>query len=420
MPILLVLPLALSLLGVASVACKDKPRAEASREGVSANPTVVGGPQEAAQPSRRQSATRLELRGLWLTNVDSQVLASGEVLRQAFAALDSLNFTTVYPVVWNRGRTLYSSEVVRGISGEAVDPAPEFASRDMVREALDAGVASDLKVVPWFEYGFKVPASGAFARARPGWLTRDAQGRTEKDLGGGVRMSWLNPLNKDVQRFYVDLLNEFVTKYKVTRLQFDDNFSIPADMLYDQETRAAYAAEGNGAPPASKTDPRWSKWVQWRASKISAAVVSMFLQVKTAHPGLRISLSPNPLNWAIANYLQDWKTWLAQGAVDDIVVQLYRPNMSSFESDLQDAALVAEKSRVAIGILAGLRPESKRMGMDLVRLQVDAARRAGYAGVSFFFYESLFHFPKVGETPEGRTNEIRNLFSELSKEPNGF
>ena len=98
---------------------------------------------------RARNAKVEELRGVWLTNVDSDVLASADTLSAAFANLSALNFTTIYPVVWNGGRTLYPSEVVRAISGEAMDPKNTLARRDIVAESLAAGVRNDIKVVPW-------------------------------------------------------------------------------------------------------------------------------------------------------------------------------------------------------------------------------------------------------------------------------
>ncbi len=358
---------------------------------------------------------------MWITNVDSRVLFSAKGIKDAFARLDSLNFTTVYPVVWNGGVTLYPSEVLRATSGESMDTRAEFYGRDVVREALEAGAAHDLKVVPWFEYGFKAPASGAIARTRPGWLTSNLQGVTWKDVGGGVRMSWLNPLHPEVQNFYAALLNEFVTKYGVSHVQFDDNFSIPKDLLYDEHTRRMWLAEGgSGTPPASVADPRWADWQRWRNAKVTQAVRAIFGSVKAAHPRLHVQLSPNPYPWSMENYLQDWRAWLAQGSVDSIVVQLYRTNMQDFENELANTHLQAEKGRSAIGIGSGLRVAGKQVSAALVRQQGEAARRAGYPGVAIFFYDSLFDFAVPGETSEGRLNEIKTLFKDLSKEPNRF
>jgi len=373
----------------------------------------------AVAPGKRSAATLEELRGVWVTTVDSQVLYSKAGVTQVMAQLDALNFTTVYPVVWGGGRTLYPSNTVRAVSGEPMDPDPRLAGRDVVKEFLAEGARLDIKVVPWFEYGLKVPFDSAFARAKPTWLTADSQGQKFK-LTSGVRMAWLNPLVPEVQAFYAALVTEFLQTYGVSRVQFDDNFSVPKDMLYDDFTRALYAKQGGGTPPTSSSDPRWNAWVKWRADRISDAVSAIFTAVKAGRPGTHISLSPNPAGWALANYLQDWKAWLTRGAVDSIVVQLYRNSMSAFQNDLEDPLLVAEKNRVAIGILSGLRGAENRVPITLVQAQVQAARAAGYRGVSFFFYESLFNYPASGEEVQARVPALQALFGTMSKEPSGF
>jgi len=40
-----------------------------------------------------------EVRGVWLTNVDSEVLFSSQNLKNALNRLNKLNFNTIYPTV---------------------------------------------------------------------------------------------------------------------------------------------------------------------------------------------------------------------------------------------------------------------------------------------------------------------------------
>ena len=52
--------------------------------------------------------TATELRGVWLTNVDSDVLFSRANLDRAIQRLQRLNLNTIYPTVWHEGSTLLS------------------------------------------------------------------------------------------------------------------------------------------------------------------------------------------------------------------------------------------------------------------------------------------------------------------------
>ncbi len=121
-----------------------------------------------------------ETRGVWLTNVDSQVLFSTEALQTAVTRLADLNFNTIYPVVWNYGHTLYPSATARrelGVSqhlyGDLRAPGPASESdRDMMREAIAMGHARGMAVVPWFEFGFMAPANYELYRRHPDWFTQ--------------------------------------------------------------------------------------------------------------------------------------------------------------------------------------------------------------------------------------------------------
>lgn len=62
---------------------------------------------------QNSSASPNKIRGVWLTNVDSNVLYDPVQLKTAIADLKSTNFNTLYPTVWNDGHTLYPSAVAQ-------------------------------------------------------------------------------------------------------------------------------------------------------------------------------------------------------------------------------------------------------------------------------------------------------------------
>ncbi|EFA74365.1 hypothetical protein CRD_00101 [Raphidiopsis brookii D9] len=65
-----------------------------------------------------------ESRGVWLTNIDSDVLFARERLKRSLKTLGKLNFNTVYPTVWNWGYTLYPSQIASRVIGKSLDPTP--------------------------------------------------------------------------------------------------------------------------------------------------------------------------------------------------------------------------------------------------------------------------------------------------------
>ncbi|MEM1367358.1 MAG: glycoside hydrolase family 10 protein [Cyanobacteria bacterium P01_H01_bin.15] len=348
-----------------------------------------------------------ELRGVWLTNVDSPVLFDATRTRNALDALSDLNFNTVYPTVWNWGHTLYPSQVAQAVTGLALDPEPGLQNRDVLAEICDRAREKNLSVIPWFEFGFMAPAYSELAKRHPEWLTQRADGSTVWLEGGQHERVWLNPIMPQVQDFLTALLVEIVERYDIDGIQVDDHFGYPSDFGYDSFTVDLYQAEHNGQAPPE--DPKDDAWIDWRAAKISDYVVNLRQTLKSLDPTLVVSVSPNPQPFSRESYLLDWATWLERGLIDELVIQVYRDSQERFEYELSDTSAMAAQKKipVSIGILTGLKNQtvpSKR-----IRKQVKIAREQNYAGVSFFFYESLWTL--ADESKSQRQDVFRQLFT---------
>ncbi|NEQ21547.1 MAG: family 10 glycosylhydrolase, partial [Microcoleus sp. SIO2G3] len=217
---------------------------------------------------------KAELRGVWLTNIDSNVLFSSQNVTNAIQRLKELNFNTVYPTVWNWGYTLYPSQVAERVTGRAVrlvtpldvslNPDLGVQGRDMLKEMVEQGHKNGLRVIPWFEFGFMAPADSELAKRHPDWLTQNSKGVKTKKEGTHDRV-WLNPFKPEVQQFIQDLVVEIVNHYDVDGIQFDDHFGLPSDLGYDPFTIELYKKEHQGKAPS--TNPQDAEWVRWRANK---------------------------------------------------------------------------------------------------------------------------------------------------------
>ncbi|MEL6936573.1 MAG: family 10 glycosylhydrolase, partial [Cyanobacteria bacterium J06607_17] len=60
-----------------------------------------------------QSPPAQELRGVWVTTNDTDVLVDRSKLHSAIDQLAELNFNTLYPVAWNGGYTFFDSGTAR-------------------------------------------------------------------------------------------------------------------------------------------------------------------------------------------------------------------------------------------------------------------------------------------------------------------
>jgi uncharacterized lipoprotein YddW (UPF0748 family) len=372
--------------------------------------------------SSPSDTAKAELRGVWLTNIDSNVLFSSQSVTDAIQRLQQLNFNTIYPTVWNWGYTLYPSQVAQKATGKAVrlvtpldsslNPELGTQGRDMLKEMVEQGHQKGMRVIPWFEFGFMAPADSELAKRHPDWLTQDSKGGKIWKEGKDERV-WLNPFQPEVQQFIKDLMVEMVSNYDVDGIQLDDHFGLPSAFGYDAYTVQLYKKEHQGKAPSS--DPQDAEWVRWRANKITDFLAQLFRAIKDRKKDAIISVSPNPQKDSYQFFLADWATWERRGLVEELIVQIYRDNFDTFMRELDQPELKAAKSHIptGIGILSGLK--NKPVSLAQIQQQVEAVRQRGFAGVSFFFYETLWN--NASESSSQRQDAFRLFFPMPAKSP---
>ena len=355
-----------------------------------------------SQSSFSQPLKNKEIRGVWLTNIDSDVLFSQEKTRSSIESLHQLNFNTIYPTVWNWGYTLYPSQVAKNITGIKIDPTEGLQNRDLLAEIITQAHAKKMAVIPWFEFGFMTSPSSELALNHPQWLTSRQDGiQTWEGAAGEV--VWLNPFHPEVQQLITNLVLEVMTQYQGDGIQFDDHLSLPIEFGYDPYTVKLYQQQTKALPPK---DPRDPAWVRWRANKITEFVEKLHKTVKAKNPKAIFSVAPNPYHTAYNSHLQDWVSWVKKNLVDELIVQIYRPDLPSFTRELVKPEIQEARGKIptGAGILTGLR--NRPIGIQQIQAKIKAARQNGL-GFSFFFYESLWD-----EAPEP-ANERKAKFQSL-------
>ena len=352
-----------------------------------------------------------EVRGVWLTNIDSDVIFSRNNIIDAVNRLDKLNFNTIYPTVWQGGYTLYPSAAAERVFGQSIDPSPGLKDRDILKEIIAQSRQKGIAVIPWFEFGFMAPAESELATLHPDWLAQRRDGSTIWKEGEHERV-WLNPFHPEVQQFILDLILEIVDNYDIDGIQFDDHFGLPVEFGYEPLTVSMYQ-EQIKSPPSD--DARETFWVRWRADKINDFAGRVSGAIKSRKEKCIVSLSPNPFHFALPAHLQDWFTWERRGYIDDIVLQVYRSDIKRFSAELEREEVKLAKLNIptAIGILTGLKNNS--VPLKQIQEQVQEVRKRDFAGVSFFFYESLSNW--ASETPEERNSALQQLFPTKMQRP---
>lgn len=344
-----------------------------------------------------------EIRGVWITNNDTDMLRDSTKLQDAVSQLARLNFNTIYPVVWNSGYVLYPSPVAKR---EGIQPFVHkgLQGQDIIADVVAQGHRQGLLVIPWFEFGFMAPPTSELALNHPDWITQKRDG-SQTWIGAAGEVVWLNPFHPKVQQFITDLVLEVVTQYDVDGIQFDDHTSLPSEFGYDSYTVALYKQETKQDPPANPRDPAW---MRWRADKITAFMTQLNAAVKQRKPKAIFSVAPNSFISAYNGYLQDWLGWVRLDIVDELIVQVYRPDLQSFLAQIRTPEIQEAQQTVptGIGILTGLK--NRPVPMQLIQAKVQAARDRGL-GVSFFFYQSLWD--SAPEPMAERQSNFQALFN---------
>lgn len=327
-----------------------------------------------------------ELRGVKLTNVDSQVLFSDANIAEAMDYLAGAGLNVVLLVVLNRGHTLYPSLVMDDLFNAPI--LPEFDGRDPLGRVLIEAHRNGLEVLPWFEYGFAASYSqnGGHVLARyPDWALRDSSGRLVVKNG----FDWMSALNPEVQRWRLALVTEILDHYDVDGIEFSDRIpAMPVEGGYEAGTVALYRAAHHGAsPPANFRD---AAWLRWRADQLNAFYRTVRDSIKARGEHLLVSSSPSVYPWSYEEYLQDSKTWVEQGIVDNFIPQLYRYSFSDYLFELNKALsnVPLERRRTFYaGLLAKV--GSYLITPEFLLACLRANRERNVSGEVFFYYEAL-------------------------------
>ncbi len=358
-----------------------------------------------------------EIRGVWLTNVDSNVFDSSDNIKEALERLKAMNFNTLYPAVWNRGYTLYPSNVAKDFFGVEVMPKskfPEsnFEGRDMLEELIMEAKKLNLRIIPWFEYGLMALPNLDLAIKHDDLLMRDRRKKIIRlkshDKDKPDEHVWLNPCRPEVQEFMVNLIVDVVERYpEIDGIQLDDHFGIPVEMSYDDFTINLYQQEKETAENPN-TNPDSSNWRNWRTDKVTQLLQQIFKAVKNKRGNCIVSISPNPLKFSKDNYLADWKKWENEGIAEEIVLQVYRNSVNAFAGELDKSEIkdCCNHIPTSIGILSGIKGTSVNFS-PLIQGHIEATRNRDFAGFSFFSYETIIN--KVPMQPDSVNPKQREL-----------
>ncbi len=327
-----------------------------------------------------------EMRAVWITNVDSDVLLTDAKIAESMDYLESIGVNVIFPVVWNKGYTIYPSEVMNSEFGKPI--WPNVSGRDPLKKLVVEAHRNGIEVIPWFEFGFSPSYSlngGHILAKYPEWGLKNSSGNLVVKNG----FDWMSGIVPGVQNFITSLVLEVVDNYDVDGVQGDDRLpAMPVEGGYEEYTVNLYKSENNGNnPPSNFAD---NNWMKWRADKLNYYYKSLRDSVKKRGDYLIFSSGPSVYPWGYQNYLQDTKTWVTDGIIDNFIPQLYRQDVSSYNNELTIALSYVPLNKRDIffaGVLA--KAGSYVISPSLLMSSLNSNRQKGVKGETFFFYEAL-------------------------------
>ncbi len=326
-------------------------------------------------------------KGVWLTDVASKALDTKAGIKEVVSRCKAIGLDNIYVVVWNRGHTLYPSQVMEDEFGTKV--APRFSKFDMLQTLIEEAHKEGLKVHAWFEFGFsssyQEEDGGHILRKKPDWKAIDVDGNLVSKNG----FQWINAFDPEVQNFLLSLIVEVVKNYDIDGVQGDDRLPAnPSTAGYDTYTVSEYKKEHNGKSPPK--DYRDSDWIHWRANRLNLFAEKVYKTVKSIEPEVLVTMAPSIFPWSKEEYLQDWPTWVKNGWVDQIIPQVYRYDIETYSSTLEanlEFMPTDKRDLFVPGVL--LRVNDYTPSKRFLKKMIKTNRNWGLQGEVFFFYEGL-------------------------------
>ncbi|NWJ49549.1 MAG: family 10 glycosylhydrolase [Bacteroidetes bacterium] len=326
------------------------------------------------------------IKGVWLTNVASEVLNSRKNIKEAVEVCKQSGINTIFVVTWNRSRTLYPSNVMNKEFGIPI--MEKYQGRDPLKEVIEEAHTKGIKVYAWFEFGFSCSYKengGIIIQKHPDWAAINKEGK----LVSKNDFEWMNAFDPHVQDFMMSIITEVVKKYNIDGIQGDDRLpALPSEAGYDKYTVSQYKIEHHDSlPPLDNKD---AKWLTWRANRLNKFMERIHYEVTTLKPSLIISMAPSIFPWSKQEYLQDWPTWVKNDWVDFICPQVYRYDFDKYKvlmNETMEQIPLAKRDKVFPGIL--LQVDDYNPSVTFLSQMIEQNRKLGVKGEVFFFYEGL-------------------------------
>ncbi|MGA1623573.1 MAG: glycoside hydrolase family 10 protein [Synechocystis sp.] len=299
-------------------------------------------------PSRTAIETA-KMRGVWMTDAATLGLTYTTLLDETLNHISRSGYDRVYFSVYSLRGQLYPTKQ----RGSLIPNLPLLHPlRSMARESRRQG----LKPYAWFEYGLMLPQSDPVAQKNPHWLLTMANGEQVIE-NHGIPMVWLDPSHPEVKAYILAHVDDILKEKSLAGIQLDDHWGVPRQF-------------GN------------------YQGALTALTHEVHQHIKAKNPDLVLSLSPNPYQFARSQYNQDWLSWVKQGVIDEVVVQVYRATPGEVQQTIAGSGIHTASRYVPVGVGLFTGFKAKPFTLQPIQEQIKTVENQGL-GYALFVWEYL-------------------------------
>lgn len=333
---------------------------------------------------------KARIKAIWVVR---DILKSKIEIDRMLAFCDQNGITDVFLQVRGRGDAYYNSDFV--VKAEGLDPA-----FDPLQYVIEKNKFKKIKIHLWLNVFYvwsseKNPVNpDHLFYTQPDWAAVNAQGHsmsfegTKKLIAKRLEGVFISPAIQEFQNYFSSVVKELISKYPVDGIHFDYIRYPEADYDYSPSMRSRLILEYHWDPLAEALNA-WqdSIWARFRKGIIKDYVARLYTQIKKADSSLAVSAAV----WASQDdaqnrVLQDWPEWIKSNCLDFAVPMNYATDNGEFEKRIRDAVIKLGASDIQ-KIIMGVSLYNQPVKSAEEKLRI--CRKYGFAGVSFFSYETL-------------------------------
>lgn len=348
------------------------------------------------------------VKGLWVVR---DILKSKSDIQKMLADAEKAHITDLFVQVRGRADAYYKSDLVpiaEGLDG-SFDPLEYLLAR-----------SGKFKVHAWVNVFYlwsaeTNPSSNEHLLfTRPQWSAVSSSGvsMTEEGLKSLKEKNkegyFISPANDEFQEYFLTVIDEIVSRYKIDGIHFDYIRYAGAEYDYSEAMRSKFILSYQSDPlqivkqTNSNGKKTWfdNAWAEFRRKELTTFVSNIHTQVVSKSSNIRISAAVwADLNMAKNELFQDWTEWLKKGYIDFAVPMNYATDNKVFEKRIKDARSLLPDSAFSRKVIMGI--SMYNQNAESMNEKIEICRKFELLGISFFSYESVRkdrnYFQKMAE-----------------------